>query len=354
MSAFTHKRLIINDSTMLIQRISSEYEHTCVCSPITERSTCSICITNEEMRLNGMTARGRKHRELCECDLQESRTVYECSICTEVKREIVYIQSEIVRACAQHGYEVSQTFIVNPTFKTTIEHLAFRCRMLNEFLLRQQIKMEHSAEMVDVTDEISVLTEEDQYAETIVSQEDEEEQEEEQEEEDSYAKYNYSITIHENSSQLSLGSNDDKMTIDELDMDDSVYLSPRDAPMTLDELEVDDSVYLSQRDAPMTLDELEVDDTVYSSQRDAPMTLDELEIYDNHSLYSSPSDYPMSIDEEECLYYLSQTDNKHINVYDIAMSDNYNNDYVDMIRSFSRLQLLDNFDNFDNYEIDVE
>ena len=200
-------------NNMVIERISAEYEHQCVYSPIIERAKCGSCISAEELQLHAKTYHSKKQirNYRCECDLQESHTVYTCAVCDEVTREIKYIQSEIVRACSRYGFEVSQSFIVNPTFQDTIADFAFRCRMLNEFLLRQRIKMsnidentemvsEVVGEMIDVTDDISVLTFEGTAcdADTIVSSYSESETPN-TEDDDTNAIYDYSITIQDQS-----------------------------------------------------------------------------------------------------------------------------------------------------------
>jgi hypothetical protein len=129
---------------------------------------CLTCISEEETRLvlqhHPNHARKYSRGAMCECELQESHTVYTCSVCDEIKREIKFVQSEIIRISTKHAIEVSQTFIVNPSFQRTIEQYAFRCRMLNEFLLHQRVKMadakqtEEMGEMIDVTDDISAIT----------------------------------------------------------------------------------------------------------------------------------------------------------------------------------------------------
>ena len=152
-------------STSLFHHISTEYDHMCNSTPSTERALCLTCISEEETRLvlqhHPNHARKNSRGAMCECELQESHTVYTCSVCDEINREIKFVQSEIIRISTKHAIEVSQTFIVNPSFQRTIEQYAFRCRMLNEFLLHQRVKMaqtEEMGEMVDVTDDISAIT----------------------------------------------------------------------------------------------------------------------------------------------------------------------------------------------------
>ena len=155
-------------STSLFHHISTEYDHMCNYTPSTERAMCLTCISEEETRLvlqsHPNHARKYSRGAMCECELQESHTLYTCSVCDEIKREIKFVQSEIIRISTKHAIEVSQTFIVNPSFQRTIEQYAFRCRMLNEFLLHQRVKMadakqtEEMGEMIDVTDDISAIT----------------------------------------------------------------------------------------------------------------------------------------------------------------------------------------------------
>ena len=201
-------------NNMVIERISAEYDHQCVYAPFVERAKCGNCITADELQLYAKNYHSKKqiHKSQCDCHLQESHTIYTCAMCEEVTCEIKYIQSEIVRACSRYGFEVSQSFIVNPTFQDTIADFAFRCRMLNEFLLRQRIKMHNIEEnttivneMVDVTDDISVLTFDASVDDTqSCSSESETCHSRVDTDADTNAIYDYSITLHDQPSDLNL------------------------------------------------------------------------------------------------------------------------------------------------------
>ena len=201
-------------NNMVIERISAEYDHQCVYAPFVERAKCGNCISADELQLYAKNYHSKKqiHKSQCDCHLQESHTVYTCAVCEEVTCEIKYIQSEIVRACSRYGFEVSQSFIVNPTFQDTIADFAFRCRMLNEFLLRQRIKMHNIEEnttivneMVDVTDDISVLTFDASVDDTqSCSSESETCHSRVDTYADTNAIYDYSITLHDQPSDLNL------------------------------------------------------------------------------------------------------------------------------------------------------
>lgn len=140
--------------------IVSEYEHTCTFTLSTERPMCSTCISEEEERM--MSSRKYSLGKMCICELQPGHAVYSCPICSGIQRDIRFFQSEIIRVCTSHAVEVSQTFFVNPNFQHSVELLAFRCRMLNEFLLQQRVKMSGIDEakeiIIDITDELSVIT----------------------------------------------------------------------------------------------------------------------------------------------------------------------------------------------------
>ena len=280
-------------STSLFHHISTEYDHTCNYTPSTERALCLTCISEEETRLvlqhHPNHARKNSRGAMCECELQESHTVYTCSVCDEINREIKFVQSEIIRISTKHAIEVSQTFIVNPSFQRTIEQYAFRCRMLNEFLLHQRVKMadakqtEEMGEMVDVTDDISAITAvefEDEVYDNISDSDSDSDDEDTMVEllKIQNSNYDYSCTVYsQESSELSLSScrlNSSELRSQEFPRTPSasrpeLFTNPDyDTVSTLASDYIwktyhkfdDDEESDIRNNTPMTLDELELDD----------------------------------------------------------------------------------------------
>lgn len=256
-------------STSLFHHISTEYDHTCDYKPSTERAMCLTCISEEETRLvlqhHPNHARKYSRGAMCECELQESHTVYTCSVCDEINREIKFVQSEIIRISTKHAIEVSQTFIVNPSFQRTIEQYAFRCRMLNEFLLHQRVKMadakqtEEMGEMVDVTDDISAITavefEDEVYDNISDSDSDDDEDTMVELLKIQNSNYDYSCTVYsQESSELSLSSCRPKPDYDTVSTLASDYIWK-----TYHKFDDDEESDI-RNNTPMTLDELELDD----------------------------------------------------------------------------------------------
>ena len=262
----TRMNQLFTASTSLFHHISTEYDHMCNYTPSTERAMCLTCISEEETRLvlqsHPNHARKYSRGAMCECELQESHTVYTCSVCDEIKREIKFVQSEIIRISTKHAIEVSQTFIVNPSFQRTIEQYAFRCRMLNEFLLHQRVKMadakqtEEMGEMIDVTDDISAITAvdfEDEFYDNI-SDSDSDSDEDTMVElvKIQNSNYDYSCTVYsQESSELSLSSC--RPTTDHENASEYIWKTYHKYDEDTEESDI-------RNNTPMTLDELELYD----------------------------------------------------------------------------------------------
>jgi len=317
-----------NDIQPIMEQITNEHAHTCVFLPITRRPLCMNCIITEEVRVYASDYHARKHSHMnpCECDQQKDSTTLICEVCEGVKNEIKHIQSEIVRESSNFGIQTSQTFIINPMFTQTIDRLAFRCRMLNEFLLRQSIHMENvpaDSDLIDVTDDISALSgfddDESLYDESLYDEEEEVDEEE---------LYNYDIHLpnidvsHENVpseiNDSSIGENsgfyfnfteDDNslnsrhaavhpISIVELDLEtasENSWYSWHAAAhaMTLSELNVETNPSKKRVDYPMTLSELNVEPSS-KNDVDYPMTLSELNVEPSSK---NDVDYPMTLSE---------------------------------------------------------
>jgi hypothetical protein len=344
-----------------LESISKEFDHTCVHTPFTERAKCGNCITTEEARLQfkHYTSKTQPRKYPCHCDLQEKHTVYVCNVCDEVNSEIKHFQSEIVRACSRHGFEVSQSFIVNPIFQDTIERFAFRCRMLQEFLLRQRIKMssidatsEGMNEIFDVTNDISVLT----FDKNGITEEDN--LFENGAEENSFELRSPEFPRTPSASRPEFFSTSE---LDEIDSE-AIYdysITIQDRPFTLDDLNISgisstDTIF---QDEPLKLSDLDI---LYSSGF-AIFGRDEVS-YENRiftenvvrrsKLYGFPADKPMTLNELDVSDPEFASDETQVTIEDAFRPLENASKGEDGTRGNSRQRSSSEFDANDEYEYD--
>jgi hypothetical protein len=265
--------------TPLFATYYTEFKHTCKMEYCVERLTCDWCMSRIEQGLNSY-AKPKLNGD-CVCALLPSKISENCIRCGDIKEEIQFIRSEIIRTCTNYGIEVAQTLETNPLFPETIEKMALSITVLEHILRRQEIHRELDAENdydedislddsdSDTDDNVSELSFEDEIPEnhdanseydtehaeihpevvrTIISDEEENEEEEDNEDDEQSQSYvdmfvDDDIDLQSNSDSLTYTANESVSVSSYHTLDNFTMMScddlPRELPgqgLTLDDL----------------------------------------------------------------------------------------------------------------------
>jgi hypothetical protein len=153
-----------NNIHSIVQGYITEYTHECEMVARENRPVCEPCLYQTEMAFTHM---GRC-RARCHCDTLVPTITMECIKCTEIKEEIQFIRSEIVRASTNYGIEVAASLVQNPLFSQTIGRMVVRARVLENILMHQPVTdgMDISVSS-DNSDNISDISADDEQSEDM-------------------------------------------------------------------------------------------------------------------------------------------------------------------------------------------